>query len=87
MILRDYIFRKAVLKTYNNQCAVSGLKVESSEEELLVDACHIVPFIQISDDSNRNGIALTPTMHRAFDNGLIAINDNYRILIPKKLKE
>jgi len=87
MILRDYIFRKAVLKTYNNQCAVSGLKVESSEEELLVDACHIVPFTQTSDDSIHNGIALTPTMHRAFDNGLIAIDNNYRILVPKKLKD
>jgi len=87
MILRDYIFRKAVLKTYNNQCAVSGLKVESSEEELLVDACHIVPFTQISDDYIRNGIALSPTMHRAFDNGLIAIDNNYRILVPKKLKD
>lgn len=87
MILREYIFRKTVLKTYNNQCAVSGLKVESSEEELLVDACHIVPFTQISDDYIRNGIALTPTIHRAFDNGLIAIDDNYRILVQKKLKD
>jgi len=87
MIVRDYIFRKAVLKTYNNQCAVSGLKVESSEEELLVDACHIVPFTQTNDDSIRNGIALTPTMHRAFDNGLIAIDDNYRILVPHNLKD
>ncbi|HZK94695.1 MAG TPA: HNH endonuclease, partial [Prolixibacteraceae bacterium] len=80
-------FRKAVLKTYNSQCAVSGLKVESSEEDLLVDACHIVPFTQTSDDSIRNGIALSPTIHRAFDNGLIAIDDNYRILVQKKLKD
>ena len=87
MILREYIFRKTVLKTYNNQCAVSGLKVESSEEELLVDACHIVPFTQTSDDYICNGIALTPTMHRAFDNGLISIDDNYRILVQKKLKD
>jgi len=39
-----------VLKTYNNQFAVSGLKVESSDEELLVDACHIVTFTQTSDE-------------------------------------
>lgn len=87
IIVRNYIFRKAVLETYNNQCAISGLKIESSDEELLVDACHIVPFIHTSDDSIRNGIALSPTLHRAFDNGLIAIDDNYKILVPHKLKD
>jgi putative restriction endonuclease len=87
VILRNYIFRKAVLETYNNQCAISGLKIESSDEELLVDACHIVPFTHTSDDSIRNGIALSPTLHRAFDNGLIAIDDNYIILVPHKLKD
>ena len=87
IIVRNYIFRKAVLETYNNQCAISGLKIESSDEELLVDACHIVPFTQTSDDSIRNGIALSPTLHRAFDNGLIAIDDNYKILVPHKLKD
>jgi len=87
MILRDYIFKKVVLGTYNNQCAVSGLKIESSDEMLLVDACQIVPFTQTSDNSIRNGIALSPTLHRAFDNGLIAIDNNYRILIPGKLKD
>jgi len=54
---------------------------------LLVDACQIVPFTQTSDNSIRNGIALSPTLHRAFDNGLIAIDNNYRILIPGKLKD
>jgi len=87
IILRKYIFRKAVLESYNNQCAITGLKIESSDEVLLVDACHIVPFTQSSDDSIRNGIALSPTLHRAFDNGLIAIDDNYRILVPNKLKD
>lgn len=87
MILRNYLFRKAVLETYNNQCAISGLKIESSNEMLLVDACQIVPFTQTSDNSIRNGIALSPTLHRAFDNGLLAIDNNYRILIPGKLKD
>jgi len=87
LILRNYIFRKAVLEKYNNQCAITGLKIESPEEELLVDACHIVPFAQTSDDSILNGIALTPTLHRAFDNGLIAISDNYKILVHRKLKD
>ena len=86
MIIRSYIFRKAVLEIYDNRCAISGLKIESSGLTPLVDACHIVPFALAFDVTIRNGIAFTPTFHRAFDNGLIAISDNYRILIHPKLK-
>jgi hypothetical protein len=28
-----------------------------------------------------NGLALSPTFHRAFDRDLIAISDNYRVLV------
>lgn len=85
-VIRRYIFKKAVLEIYDNRCAISGLKIESSEHITLVDACHIVPFAQTFDDTIRNGIAFSPTIHRAFDNGLIAISDKYRILIHPKLK-
>jgi len=85
-VLRKYIFRKTVLEIYNNQCAMSGLKINSPEEELLIDACHIIPFSQSCDDTIQNGIALSPTLHRAFDSGLIAIDDNYKILVHQKLK-
>lgn len=87
LIVRSHIFRKAVLQIYNEQCAVTGLKIESSKQTLLVDACHIVPFAQTYDDTIRNGIALSPTLHRAFDNGLIAINDDYKILVHPQLKD
>ena len=84
-ILRSHIFRKAVLHVYNKQCAISGLKIESSKQTLLVDACHIVPFAKTYDDTIHNGIALSPTFHRAFDSGLIAISDNYRVLVHGQL--
>ena len=87
LILRSYIFRKAVLEIYNKQCAVTGLKIESLKQTLLVDACHIIPFSKTYDDTIRNGIALSPTLHRAFDSGLIAIDDNYKILVHPKLKD
>ena len=87
IILRNFIFKKAVLGSYNYQCAVSGLKIEEPNDEFLVDACHIIPFIQSGDNSIRNGIALSPTLHRAFYNGLIAIDDNYKILVHTKLKD
>ena len=65
-------FRKQVLNAYDNMCAVTRRKLN------LVDAAHILP-VKAGDqsiDNVRNGIALSPTYHRAFDNGLIYLDDN-----------
>ena len=87
LILRSHIFRKAVLAVYDKQCAISGLKIDPIKQTMLIDACHIVPFSQTFDDTIRNGISLSPTFHRAFDNGLIAIGDDYRLLVHPKLND
>ncbi|WP_167611458.1 HNH endonuclease [Maribellus sediminis] len=87
VVMRSSVFRKAILEVYDNQCAVSGLKVADSKNRSLVDACHITPFAESYNDSIRNGLALSPTFHRAFDRGLIAISDQYRILVHPKLKD
>jgi putative restriction endonuclease len=87
IVLRSTIFRKAILEIYNNQCSVSGLKVEDANRNSLVDACHILPFAETYNDSIKNGLALSPTFHRAFDRGLIAISDNYEVLVHPKLKD
>lgn len=87
LILRSTIFRKAILEVYDNQCSVSGLKVEDASRRSLVDACHIIPFSEKYNDSIKNGIALSPTFHRAFDRGILSISDNYRILIHRGLKD
>lgn len=87
VILRSSVFRKTILEIYNNQCAVSGLKVADLKNRSLVDACHIMPFAESYNDSIRNGLALSPTFHRAFDRGLIAISDQYKILVHPSLKD
>ncbi|MBE0650363.1 MAG: HNH endonuclease [Bacteroidales bacterium] len=87
VILRSSIFRTAILEIYDNQCSITGLKVEDENHNSLVDACHIIPFAKSYNDSIRNGIALSPTFHRAFDRGLIAISDDYRILVHPKIKD
>ena len=53
----------------------------------MIDACHIVPFSKSYDDSIKNGIALCPNMHRAFDRGLISIDDNYCVLVSQNFME
>lgn len=69
---RDANFKKKVLTAYDNACAITGLQYR------LVDAAHILPVS--SSDSNdcvSNGVALSPTFHRAYDNGLIFLDEDY----------
>ena len=69
---RSASFRRQVLSAYENRCAVTRRQLR------LVDAAHILPVSsgERSVDDVRNGIALSPTYHRAFDNGLIYLDDS-----------
>lgn len=77
------VFRQMILKTYQNQCAISGIDLP----ELLV-AGHIVPWAD--DEYNRlnpeNGICLSNLYDRAYEKGLICIDLDYKLLISKRLK-
>lgn len=69
---RDANFRKLVMGAYDNRCAVTRTQLR------LVDAAHILPVP--SDDSSdhvTNGMALSPTFHRAYDNCLIYLDENF----------
>lgn len=78
------VFRSIVMATYNNKCCITGI----SNPELLV-ASHILPWSK--DEKNRlnpmNGLALNALHDRAFENGLIAIDGDYKICISSKLKK
>lgn len=86
-ILRSHIFRKAVLEIYDGRCAFSGMKLEFGKNATLVDACHIIPFADAQGDTITNGIALSPTIHRAFDRGLVSVSDDYRVLVHPRLTD
>ncbi|TAE25139.1 MAG: HNH endonuclease [Cytophagales bacterium] len=77
------VFRQMILKTYQNQCAISGIDLP----ELLV-AGHIVPWAE--DEHNRlnpeNGICLSSLYDRAYEKGLICVDTNYKILISSRLR-
>ena len=69
-------FRQQVLFAYGNRCAVTRIQLR------LVEAAHILPVGAAgSADHVRNGIALSPTYHRAFDAGLIYLDDSHRMLL------
>ena len=74
-------FRNAVLSAYDGKCCITGL----SDKRLLV-ASHIIPWRE--DESNRlnprNGLLLSMLHDKAFDLGIITINDDMTIQVSKK---
>lgn len=85
--VRNWTFKKIVPQVYQNTCSISGMKVSSSQGKSLIDACHIVPFSQDQDDRVTNGIALCPNLHRAFDCGLVSIDQDYKVLVSDQVLE
>lgn len=70
--VRDPAFRRLVLEAYDYRCAASGWRLFIPEGPVLTEAAHLIPFSETHDDHPSNGIALTPTFHRALDALLIA---------------
>jgi len=87
VFLRGSIFKREIPKIYNNTCCVSGMRIDATISISMVDACHIIPFSVSYDDTITNGIALCPNLHRAFDRGLIAIDEDYKVVVSKSFKE
>ncbi len=59
-----------MLGAYSHRCAVTGIQLR------LIDAAHILPVgAPGSVDTVQNGLCLTPTYHRAFDHGLIYLDE------------
>lgn len=81
IFVRNGIFKKLIPRIYNYTCCISGFRVESTTGIQMIDACHIVPFSESYDDTITNGISLCPNLHRAFDRGLISLDDNYKVLV------
>lgn len=75
-LARDANFRDQILDAYQHRCAVTRAQLR------LVDAAHILPVgADGSTDLVTNGIALSPTYHRAFDHGLIYLDSHLRMMI------
>jgi len=70
-LTREASFRRQTLFAYEKRCAVTRTQLR------LVEAAHILPVgAPDSADHVCNGIALSPTYHRAFDAGLIYLDEN-----------
>jgi putative restriction endonuclease len=84
---RDIAFTKNVRTIYDFTCAMTGLKLINGGGRPEVEAAHIRPVGNDHNgpDSVRNGLALSRSIHWMFDRGLLALTDDYGILMVKKL--
>jgi putative restriction endonuclease len=74
-VTKDARFRRDVTAAYNQTCALTGLTTGHASRRRatqLLDAAHIRPVSDRGPDLVTNGLALTPTVHRLFDLGLIS---------------
>lgn len=82
-VLRDRVFRRVVLRAYDERCAITGLKLINGSGRAEVAAAHIRPVEASGPDIVSNGIALSGTAHWMFDRGLISLADNLEILVSR----
>lgn len=87
VFVRSGLFKRYIPQLYRDTCAMTGMRMRSTFKYNFIDACHIVPFAVTHDDKVTNGIALCPNLHRAFDRGLVSVDDDYRILVSSHIEE
>ena len=86
-IVRDRIFRRVVLRAYDERCAITGLKLINGGGRAEVQAAHIRPVEASGPDIVSNGLALSGTVHWMFDRGLISLDDDLKILVSRQIND
>lgn len=86
-IVRDRVFRRIVLRAYDERCAITGLKLINGGGRAEVEAAHIRPVEANGPDVVSNGIALSGTAHWMFDRGLISLADDLEILVSREVND
>lgn len=76
-------FRQAILNAYGLHCCISGINVP----RFLV-ASHIKPWRDFPDErlNPRNGLCLSSLHDAAFDDGLITLDESFRVVLSRRLK-
>lgn len=78
------VFRQIVVANYSGKCAITGIDIPE-----LLFASHIIPWSKNEEErlNPENGICLSALYDKAYDKGLIGLNEQYQILISDKLKK
>lgn len=82
---RDQGFRRLVVSTYDHRCALCGIRIVTPDGHTVVEAAHIVPWSKSRNDDIRNGMALCPTCHWGFDEGMLGVSDSYTVITSRAI--
>lgn len=82
--IHQAFFREAILSSYEDTCCVTGLRIR----ECLI-ASHIVPWSKSEKlrTDPHNGLCLSATFDRLFDNGFMTITNDLIIVVSKRLRD
>jgi len=77
-------FRKIVLRVYRNRCCLTGLDLPDVNR-----ASHIIGWAERKDTrmDPRNGLCLSATYDAAFDRKLITLDEDYRLVLSRTIRE
>ena len=81
-VYQDF-FRRSVLSSHNNRCCISAVEIP----QLLV-AGHIIPWSESKEHrlNPENGLALCVLFDKAFDRGLMTIDEQFKVVYSKRIK-
>jgi len=82
---RSVVFRRIVIEAYDYRCAASGKRIILTNDIVMVEAAHLIPFSKNQNDDPRNGMALTPDFHWALDKNIIAPGPDYKWHVSKHI--
>lgn len=79
---QDY-FRSVLLSNYDGTCCITGIDIPA-----LLTASHIKPWSAATPSErlmSSNGLLLNALHDRAFDRGLITLDDRYRVVVSSRV--
>lgn len=76
--IRDRNFQIGVYSLYEGKCCICGIQAN------LTEAAHIVAVKHKGTDELTNGFLLCKNHHKAYDMGLLAVDEDYSIKVNKK---
>ena len=85
---RDPDFREAVLRAYERRCSVCDFDLRIADASFGLEAAHIMWHSHGGPEEVPNGLALCTFHHKAFDRGVIGLEQEsgeYRVLVSNEL--
>lgn len=81
---KQNVFRKKILSIYHEECCITGLHIPE-----LNNASHIIPWSERKETrlDPRNGLCLSGTYDKAFDQHLISVDEDFRVILSTEIRE